>query len=126
MELSEQMKQEPPSGTKKRGPGRHAFLALKKDIHQAMNDGYTAKDVWEFLHERGRMPIKYRTFIDYVNRYLQESDEASVSNSQAQQVSATPAISSPAKAAHEPIKKKEDLTRRFSYDAKGKSADELI
>ena len=72
------------------------------------------------------MPIQYRTFMIYVNRYIRSKDkekkgsilsesdhiktENSTANSDSDKMSA----------------KKESLTQRFEFDAAGKAEDELI
>lgn len=110
-ELKHQLKPE-----RQRGHGRRAFLAQRNEIAQALEDGYRAKEIWEHLHDKGAMPIQYRTFIDYVNRYIL----------------CTPQIARPIAGPEPPIqsteakKKKTGLTRRFEYDASGKSKDDLI
>lgn len=125
MSLSEEMKRQPPGRKKQRGSGRQAFLARRNEIAQALADGYLAKEIWEFLHEKGSMPIQYRTFIDYVNRYIQQSKEQKVVEQ------TTTPIKEERSAAQtttegEPKRKTEDLTKRFEYSAKGKSKEDLI
>lgn len=132
MSLSEEMKRQPPGRKKQRGSGRQAFLARRNEIAQALADGYLAKEIWEFLHEKGSMPIQYRTFIDYVNRYIQQSNEPKPVNQKQKVVEQTTTpIKEERSAAQtttegEPKRKTEDLTKRFEYSAKGKSKEDLI
>jgi len=119
MSLSEEMKRQPPGRKKQRGSGRQAFLARRNEIAQALADGYLAKEIWEFLHKKGSMPIQYRTFIDYVNRYIQQSSESKPVNQEQKVIEQTTTEG-------EPKRKTEDLTKRFEYSAKGKSKEDLI
>jgi Family of unknown function (DUF5338) len=49
---------------------RAAFLALKSDIQQAMEDGWPVKTIWETLQEEGKIPFSYQAFRGYVNRLI--------------------------------------------------------
>jgi len=51
------------------GKGRREFLTLKDEIGRAIAGGYTVREIWEYLHEKGFISIKYETFSDYVRRY---------------------------------------------------------
>jgi hypothetical protein len=133
MNLSEEMKRQPPGRKKQRGSGRQAFLAHRNEIAQALADGYLAKEIWEFLHGKGSMPIQYRTFIDYVNRYIQQPGETKKSGQDETAVVQTTkpvkeerSVENITKAEGEPKRKTEDLTKRFEYSAKGKSKEDLI
>lgn len=126
MNLSEEMKRQPPGRKKQRGSGRQAFLARRNEIAQALADGYLAKEIWEFLHEKGSMPIQYRTFIDYVNRYIQQSNEPKPVNQEQKLVEQTTTPIREERTEGEPKRKTENLTKRFEYSAKGKSKEELI
>ncbi len=120
MSLSEEIKQSKRIG-KKRGNGRQAFLALKSEISKTMQDGYRAKEIWEHLHEKGVMPVQYRTFIDYVNRYVLNANQNNLKTSDpikaVQVVSAKPTETKQVKA---------ELNKRFSHNAKGINLDDWI
>ena len=131
MNLSEELRKKAPQRSRLRGHGRQAFLAQRNEIAQALVDGYTAKDIWEHLHDQGTMPIQYRTFIDYVNRYIKTGDQKTKLEDQARAGSPPPVIEKENTGGvnsniDEPMKKADDLTRRFEYDAKGKSKEDLI
>jgi hypothetical protein len=49
---------------------RAAFLALREDIKQALNDGWPVKTIWETLHEEGKITFSYQAFRGYVNRII--------------------------------------------------------
>jgi hypothetical protein len=115
MTLSDELKQRA-QAVGQRGRGRQAFLARRSEIKQALENGYTAKEVWALLYEKGAMPIQYRTFIDYVNRYLKDHG---------QQIGMSP-LPPPKTSTREVKQRKNQLTKRFEFDAKGKSKEDLI
>ncbi len=121
MTLSDKLKQHTTvHNHNQRGHGRYAFITKRSEIKQALEDGYTAKEVWALLHKKGVMPVQYRTFIDYVNRYLKQSE-------QAQPRATKPTKRTiPKKASTEVKPLKSQFTRRFEFNAKGKRKEELI
>ena len=40
-----------------------AFLALKPDIQAAITAGYSLVTIWTHLHEMGKIPYRYETFL---------------------------------------------------------------
>lgn len=46
-----------------------AFLAVRPDIEKALEAGYTAKTVWAYMQESGRIAFSYVTFLSYLKRY---------------------------------------------------------
>lgn len=121
MTLSEELKQRTQARGGQRGDGRQAFLAQRREIARALKDGYPAKTVWALLHEKGTMPVQYRTFMEYVNRYLKDCEQPQPTRPPEKPPS--PPLSKPKKAA-KPAKK--PSTKRFKFDARGKSKEELI
>ena len=110
MGLSEELKKKGylRKNNKQRGIGRRAFLANRDEIAQVLEEGYTAKDIWEHLNEQGVMPIQYRTFAQYVRRFITQKE-----------------VKETSKKKHEPIRDT-DLTPRFRYAPEAKSRDDLI
>lgn len=47
-----------------------AFLAVRADIKEALDVGYSVKTVWENLLELKRIEFSYDTFLNYVNRQI--------------------------------------------------------
>lgn len=47
-----------------------AFLAVRADIKEALDAGYSVKTVWENLHELKRIEFSYDTFLNHVNRQI--------------------------------------------------------
>jgi len=45
-----------------------AYLAVKKDVQEAMADGYAAKTIWAHLVETRRIEFGYDTFLNYTKR----------------------------------------------------------
>jgi hypothetical protein len=54
----------------KRNQNRAIFLALRSDIIQALNDGWSVKSIWETLHEEGKVTFGYPAFWSYTNRLI--------------------------------------------------------
>lgn len=119
MALHDELKQRTPV----RGQGRHAFLARRGEIRRALQDGYSVKEVWALLYEKGAIPVQYRTFIDYVNRYLKNDEQP-----QTQRTKTPPQPPSKGAKAESKVVKRHgnQLTKRFKFDAKGRSKEDLI
>ncbi len=47
-----------------------AFLAVRDDVKAALDTGYSAKTVWENMHECQRIGCSYDTFLKYVKRLI--------------------------------------------------------
>jgi hypothetical protein len=47
-----------------------AFLALRDEIRQALNDGWPVYHIWETLHEEQKITASYTTFCGQVRRLL--------------------------------------------------------
>jgi len=54
---------------------RTIFLALRGEIEEALNDGWTVKVVWETLREEGKVAFGYQAFNGYVNRLIKNERE---------------------------------------------------
>lgn len=46
------------------------FIALKPDIEQALQDGWTVHQVWITLHDEGKIKCSYQWFRTLVNRHI--------------------------------------------------------
>ena len=55
------------------GQNRAAFLALRVDIKQALDDGWPVKSIWETLHAEKKIDFSYQSFWNYVNRLILSS-----------------------------------------------------
>lgn len=49
---------------------RSAFLALREDIKQAINEGWKSKNIWETLFDEGKITFSYPTFHNYVTKLI--------------------------------------------------------
>jgi hypothetical protein len=65
--IAERMGLETPS---RHGKNRAAFLALRPDIKQALDDGWPVKTIWKTLHEEGKITFGYQAFRGYANRLI--------------------------------------------------------
>lgn len=45
------------------------FLALRDQINLAINSGWSVKDIWELLHDEGKMVISYQVFLRLVKKH---------------------------------------------------------
>lgn len=70
---------------------RAAFLAVREDIQQALNDGWPVKTIWETLHEEGKVSFSYQAFRGYVNRLILSSTVKPDDNKRSSNGSQSPA-----------------------------------
>jgi hypothetical protein len=47
-----------------------AFMLARDDIIDAIEAGYYLKTIWGHMHETGRIPFRYETFLRYVRKYI--------------------------------------------------------
>ena len=47
-----------------------AFMAARSDVKEAIEAGYALKIIWEHMHEIGRIPFRYETFLKYVRQHI--------------------------------------------------------
>jgi len=52
-----------------------AFLAIKDDVKAALDTGHTMKNIWLHMRAEGKISFSYKSFTQYVHRYLKEKDE---------------------------------------------------
>lgn len=55
---------------------RAVILALRTDIQQAFDDGWSVLAVYQTLHDEGRVTFSYQAFRRHVNRLLLGKPEA--------------------------------------------------
>lgn len=53
-----------------------AFLSLKSDVQDAIAAGYSLLTIWEHLHEKGKIPYRYETFLKHVRRHIKSRPPA--------------------------------------------------
>jgi len=49
---------------------RVAFLAVKDDVREAMEEGWPVKTIWSHMVEQQRIGFGYDTFLAYVKRHV--------------------------------------------------------
>lgn len=52
---------------------RAAFLLVREDVRQALNDGWSSKTIWETLLEEEKIACSYPTFNSYVTKLIPPS-----------------------------------------------------
>ena len=67
--IAERINQQPQA---RKASGKVAFLALKDEIAQAVQSGWPVKEIWQTLHDEGRIAVGYHAFNLYVNKYIRE------------------------------------------------------
>lgn len=98
---------------------RAIFLALRSDITQALNDGWSVKSIWETLHAEGKITFCYSSFCDYTNRLIRTTP-----NPSPEQVAKPGKMDEPAKdAKREPERSKTPEIRGFSFNPSPKKED---
>lgn len=65
--LAERTKNKPPT---KQGVNKVIFLAVKNDVKEALDAGYSAKTIWTDMVESKRVTFCYATFMNYVNKLI--------------------------------------------------------
>lgn len=94
---------------------RAAFLVLRDDIKQAINEGWKSKHIWETLFDEGKITFSYPTFLKYVKKLIHPSiDKAAKCEAEtidAKEVAVASQTKSPRiqSFTYNPIAKKEDL-----------------
>lgn len=61
---------------KKKSPKQNkalvAFMMVKDDVAEALEAGYSVKTIWEHMHEIGKIPYLYNTFLKHVKKHIKE------------------------------------------------------
>jgi len=65
--IAERVARKKPAGNVR---NRVAFLALRGEVKQAIDDGWPVKTIWETLHDEGKVAFSYQAFRGYVNRLV--------------------------------------------------------
>lgn len=84
-----------------------AFLAVRDDVKDALDEGYAVKTVWTHMHESKRIEFGYDTFLTYVKRHLRQADpQPAIAASPAASVWTLPREANAPKAADKPVQPK--------------------
>ena len=54
----------------RRAVNRGAFLAMRSEVKQALDDGWPVKTIWETLQDEGLITFSYQSFRGYANRLI--------------------------------------------------------
>ena len=104
------------------------FLAVKKDVNEAIEKGYALKTIWEYLKESGRIRFTYETFRRHVKRFIKTPTKNQTTlatvDTPAEKQADTPK-SAPAEKRDEANTEKKKLpgTGSFKFDAKPNKED---
>lgn len=58
------------SSTGRNDRNRAAFILVRGDVSNAVENGYSLLSIWETLHEEGRISYTYQTFRRYARLLL--------------------------------------------------------
>ena len=109
------------------------FLAVKKDVTEAIEAGYSLRTIWEYLREGGKLRSTYETFRRHVKRFIKSApkdqatlaakNETGTPASEKQQTDNKPEAAP--KAGKNEVRGKEKLpgTGGFNYQAKPNKED---
>ncbi|WP_020405849.1 TraK family protein [Hahella ganghwensis] len=61
--------------TKRQDKNVVAFLAVRGDVKDAIEAGYSIKTIWEHLRELGKIPYRYETFLKHVRKHIKDEPE---------------------------------------------------
>lgn len=59
-----------PTLTGRKVPARAAFLAVRDDVKQALDEGWPLHAIWQALLQEQRLSFSYQTFCRFVNRLI--------------------------------------------------------
>ena len=68
--LTERLAARATKSAMEKGRGRAAFLALKPDVHAALQEGWKAKEIWSLLRDEGKIGVSYSVFLRYIREYI--------------------------------------------------------
>jgi hypothetical protein len=101
--LLEQIIEDSKKSPIKKDINRAAVLALRVEIKEALDQGWSMKKIWKVLHDRGSISFSYQAFTVYVNRLILCDDKQ-----------AKYPIRNSAKAAEKPVKKPDDKPQQVA------------
>ncbi|CAB3944002.1 MULTISPECIES: TraK family protein [Pseudomonadota] len=69
-ELAARLKREQKARRLTRKDYLPAFMAARSNVMEAMAAGFALRIIWEHMHEIGRIPFRYETFLKYVRKHI--------------------------------------------------------
>ena len=64
----------------KKNPGKAQFLALQGEISDALEAGWSVKEIWRQLHEDQQVTIQYPQFCSYVRTLIHQIPSTQITN----------------------------------------------
>jgi hypothetical protein len=55
-----------------------AFLSVKEDVREALEQGWPVKTIWAHMVEQKRIGFGYDTFLIYVKRHVRPAEESAI------------------------------------------------
>ncbi|MDP2976962.1 MAG: TraK family protein [Anaerolineales bacterium] len=102
---------------------RAAFLALRVDIKQALDDGWPVKSIWETLHEEGKVDFSYQAFRGYVNRLILSPPATDHPSPAAEKLPATGSSNPTKQVAPKATVKQPEKATGFTFNSEPKKED---
>jgi hypothetical protein len=75
----------------RRDRNRVAFMAVKNDVREALEEGWPVKTIWAHMVEQKRIGFGYDTFLSYVKRHVRATAQQSAASRAGQLPTRTPA-----------------------------------
>ena len=104
--IAERINQQPHA---RKASGKVAFLALKDEIALAVQSGWPVKEIWQTLHDEGRVAVGYHAFNLYVNKYIRDPVAATTHATAPSPTAKEPTPATPAGFRINASPKKEDI-----------------
>lgn len=105
------------SKNKKRGAGLRAVIAAKEDIKNALEEGFSKKEIWLALRAKNAMPIDYPQFSEHVRKRI-EAPAEKPSLTPKEGNSPTEPVATPEKDSSTAKEKNQDAIKSFQHSAK--------
>lgn len=70
--LTERIASRAKTKTPRQGKNRATVLALRGEIQQALDDGWSLRLIWETLKDEGKVAVSYQGFCGYVRRLVRD------------------------------------------------------
>ena len=115
--VDELRRQKETAGQDRRGAGRRFVLARRDEIRTALQEGFTVKEIWQLLADKGAINIRYDAFRVLVRKYVRVRDGAVPSGVEAK------AESKKQGGNREPLQVPEKSQRKFVWNPRPKKED---
>ena len=102
------------------------FLAVKKDVTEAIEAGYSLKTIWEYLKEGKKIRFTYETFRRHIKRFIKSAPKDQATLAAKNEADDKRDASTPKADKNEPEEKEKPQlpgTGGFKFDAKPNKED---